>query len=65
LINKKIEKYSSRVFLGTEIIVCPRASAREQWDDALAAVNYQPVCYSQSEIDYQYHYFSGQGKEYF
>ena len=51
--------------MGTEIIVCPRASAREQWDDALAAVNYQPVCYSQSEIDYQYHYFSGQGKEYF
>lgn len=65
LISEKIEKYSSRVFLGSEIKVCPRSSVRGQWDDALGAASYQPVCYSQSDIDYQYRYFSGEGKEYF
>ena len=65
MIDEKIEKYSSRIFLGSEITVCPRASAREKWDDALGAASYQPVCYSQSDIDYQYRYFSGEGKEYF
>ena len=65
LIDEKIEKYSSRIFSGSEITVCPRASIREQWDDVLGAASYQPVCYSQSDIDYQCRYFSGEGKEYF
>lgn len=65
LINKKIEDYCNRVFVGKEVVAHPRSSAREQWDDALGAANYQPVCYSQSDIDYQYLYFSSEEKKFF